>query len=336
MTAIQARWYDGKSSRAHPVSVSADPEGRLRVTGEGIDFSRPLAEVQPSTRVGNTRRHLYFPDGSQIETEDNDAVDAMFAGMRAHAPGRLIHRFESRMRYIVLACVLTAAMLWAGVTYVIPAIAKQIAFALPASVERALGQDALATLDRIVLEPTQLSSSRQAELQALFSGVTAGLPDAAGYRLELRSGARIGPNALTLPSGIVVLTDSLVEFARNDAELIAVLAHEVGHLSHRHLLRRMLQGSATAVLIVAITGDVGSIMSLAAALPTVLLNSSYSRDFEREADDFALDYLQRRGLSTQALGDMLLRMEQKRGGGDTPDYFSSHPPTKERVDRARR
>ena len=91
------------------------------------------------------------------------------------------------------------------------------------------------------------------------------------------------------------------------------------------------------MLIVAITGDVGSIMSLAAALPTVLLNSSYSRDFEREADDFALDYLQRRGLSTQALGDMLLRMEQKRGGGsDMPDYLSSHPATRERAGKARR
>lgn len=335
MTPIQARWYDGKSSHAHKVSIYADPAGRLRVIGEGIDFSRALAEVKPSTRVGNTRRHLYFPDGSQCETEDNDAVDAMFAGVRGQAPGRLIHRFESRMRYIVLACVLTAAMLWAGVTYVIPAVAKQIAFSLPASAERTLGQDALATLDRVLLEPTRLPSKRQTELQALFSSMTSGIPDAAGYRLELRASKRIGPNALALPSGIVVVTDPLVELAHNDAELTAVLAHEIGHLRHRHSLRRMLQGSATALLIVAITGDVGSIMSLAAALPTILLNSSYSRDFEREADDFALDYLQRRGISTQALGDILLRMEQSSGGGsDIPDYLSSHPATRERARKA--
>jgi predicted Zn-dependent protease len=145
----------------------------------------------------------------------------------------------------------------------------------------------------------------------------------------------IGPNALALPSGIVVVTDSLVELAHSDAELIAVLAHEIGHLRQRHTLRRMLQGSATALLIVAITGDVGSIMSLAAALPTVLLNSSYSRDFEREADDFALDYLQRRSISPQALGDILLRMEKSSGGGsDIPDYLSSHPSTRERARKA--
>src|SRR5688572_932784 len=126
MTAIEARWYDGETSQAHKVRIYADPPDRVRVVGDGIDFSRALSEVRPSTRVGNTRRHLHFSDGSQCETEDNDAVDALFAGMRSQAPGRLIHRFESSLRYVALACVVTAAMLWVGVAYVIPGMAKQI------------------------------------------------------------------------------------------------------------------------------------------------------------------------------------------------------------------
>jgi Zn-dependent protease with chaperone function len=336
MTPIAAQWYDGKSSRAHPVSLDADAHS-LRVVGDGIDFTRPLADVKPSSRVGNTRRHLYFADGSQCETDDNDAVDAMFAAVRAQAPARLIHRFESRMSYVLLACALTAVMLWAGVTYVIPAAAKHIALGLPASVERSLGRDALATLDRVVLEPTKLPPPRQAEMQALFAGMASGLPDAGAYRLELRSSPRIGPNAFALPSGIVIVTDALVTLARSDAELTAVLAHEIGHLVHRHSLRRMLQGSATALLIVIVTGDVGSIMSLAATVPTMLLESSYSRDFEREADDFALQFLQARGISTEVFAEILLRMKEKSGGeGDAPDYLSSHPATRERARKAGR
>lgn len=334
MTAIEARWYDGKTSRAHTVRLYADPPDRLRVVGEGIDLSHALGEVRPSTRVGNTRRHLYFSDGSQCETEDNDAVDALFARVRAQAPGRLIYRFESSLRYVLLACVLTAAMLWVGVTYVIPAMAKQIAFSLPAATERALGQDALATLDRVLLEPTRLPKKRQDQLQALFAEMISGLPDARDYRLELRASSRIGANALALPSGIVVVTDPLIALAQADAELIAVLAHEIGHLSQRHSLRRLLQGSATAVLMIAITGDVGSAASLAATLPTVLLHSGYSRDFEREADEFALDYLKRKGIPTKALGDILLRMDQKSGGSGIPDYLSTHPAPQERAGKA--
>ena len=340
MRTIRARWYDGKTSQGRSVVLSPEPPHRLRVTGDGIDFSRSLAEVRPSTRVGNTRRHLYFADGSQCETEDNDAVDALFAGARTGAAGRMIHRLESSLRYVLLACVLTAVLLWAGIAYVIPAAAKQIAFSLPASVEQTLGQDALAGLDRVLLEPTRLPPKRQAELATLFAGMTSAIPGAGDYRLELRASSRIGANALALPSGIVVVTDPLVGLAANDGELIAVLAHEIGHLRQRHSLRSLLQASATTVLLVVITGDVGSVASLAATLPAVLLQSRYSRDFEREADDFAFDYMKRRSIPTQSLSDILLRMEKERAGGgptngkphaELPDYLSTHPPSRERT-----
>jgi Zn-dependent protease with chaperone function len=336
MTAVEARFYDGKSSQRRKVSICSEPPDRLRVVGEGVDFSCALAEVHPSSRVGNTRRHLYFADGSQCETEDNDAIDEIFSGVRAGAFDRVLHRWESRLGYVLFALVLTAASLWAGVTYGIPALAKQVAFSLPAATDRMLGQEALEGLDKVLLEPTQLTPKRRAELMALFSDMAASIPGAAGYRLELRASKRIGANALALPSGIVVVTDPLVKLANSDDELIAVLAHEIGHLRQRHGLRRVLQDSATALVVIAVTGDIGSVVSLTAALPALLVQSKYSRDFEREADDFALDYLKRRAIPAESLTAILLRMEKKAGApGSFPDYLSSHPATKERAERSR-
>ncbi|MBI5110091.1 MAG: M48 family metallopeptidase, partial [Rhodocyclales bacterium] len=116
----------------------------------------------------------------------------------------------------------------------------------------------------------------------------------------------------------------------------AVLAHEIGHLEQRHGLRRVLQDSATALVVIAVTGDIGSLVSLTAALPALVLQSKYSRDFETEADDFARAYLARRGIPVDALTAILLRMEQKAGRSNSaPDYLSSHPATRERVERAR-
>ena len=334
---VEARFYDGKSSQQRKVSIHAEPPDRLRVVGEGVDFGCALADVRPSSRVGNTRRRLRFPDGSECETEDNDAIDEMFSGTRAAAFDRLLHRWESRLGYVLLALVLTAASLWAGVTYGIPALAKRVAFSLPAATDRMLGQEALEGLDKVLLEPTQLPLRRQAELRALFSDMAANIPGAADYRLELRASKRIGANALALPSGIVVVTDPLVQLARSDDELIAVLAHEIGHLRQRHGLRRLLQDSATALVVIAVTGDIGSVVSLGAALPALLVQSKYSRDFEREADDFAFDYLRRRAIPTESLTAILLRMEKKAGrSGSFPDYLSSHPATQERAERARR
>ncbi|MDH3209521.1 MAG: M48 family metallopeptidase [Burkholderiaceae bacterium] len=336
MTVFEARYYDGKSSQLRKVSIYPLPPDRLHVLGEGVDFSCTLAEIRASSRVGNTRRHLYFADGSQCETADNDAVDEILASANAAAPGRLLHRWESRLGYVLFALVLTAVSLWAGVVYGIPALAKQVAFSLPAATDRMLGQGALEGLDKTLLRQTRLSPQRQSEVKALFDDMKANIEDAGDYRLELRASKMIGANAFALPSGIVVVTDPLVRLAKSDGELVAVLAHEIGHLRQRHGLRRALQGSAMAVVVIAVTGDVGSLVSVTAALPALLVESKYSRDFEREADDFALDYLQRHDIAPEAMGEILLRMGKQVGAaGDVPDFLSSHPATRERAERSR-
>src|SRR5258706_60274 len=225
--------YDGKTSQR--TAVELYPEGAaLRVLGSGIDRTWSWSEVRVSSRVGNTARHLYLPDGSQCETADNDAIDAWLAAR--HGADRFsVHRIERRLRYALAALALTAVAVWLGFAYGIPALAKQVAFRLPASTERLIGADALRALDQTLLGPSALPPERAAELQKLFAGVTADL--ASHYRLELRAGRRLGANALALPSGIIVLTDELVKLADDDRQILAVLAHELGRIRQRHALR---------------------------------------------------------------------------------------------------
>lgn len=336
MTAIRATFYDGKSSDTHDVVLDLDPRRGLCVRGEGVDLAWPLSEVRASERIGSSRRRLYFPDGSQCETADNDAVDALFEGQGqglAPAAGRLLHRWESGLGYALGALVLTAAAAWAFIAWGIPAIAKQVAFALPPATEKVIGRDALAALDRFALAPSTLGEERQAALRKIHAGMAS-----SGDRLEFRKGGRIGPNALALPAGIIVVTDELVALSKDDREIEAVLAHETGHLRQRHVLRHVLQDSATALLVAFTIGDVASLGSIAAAAgPTMLLQAKFSRDFEREADDYALEYLARRGIPAEMFGAILQRMEEKRGGAKSDsDYLSTHPATRERIERASR
>ena len=339
MTAVRALYFDGKSSAGHKVilGVAFGPDARrvLRLRGDGIDLGWPMAEVRASDRIGSSRRYVYFPDGSQCETDDNDGVDGLFAD-REPAAARLLHRWESGIGYAFAALLITVALAWAFIVWGIPAIAKQVAFALPAATETLIGRDALAALDRFVLTPSKLPPERQDALRKLHAGMIAGVERTTGYRLELRKGGRVGANALALPAGIIVVTDELVELAKDDREIEAVLAHEIGHLRQRHILRHVLQDSATALLVAFTLGDLTSLTSLAAAAPTLLLQAKFSRDFEREADDFALAYLARRGIPPELFAAILQRMEEKRPEGkDVPDYLSTHPATRERIERAR-
>jgi Zn-dependent protease with chaperone function len=330
---MQALYFDGKSTNGLRVEMGLDARGALRVHGGGVDLAWPLAQVRVSERIGSSRRRLYFPDGAQCETGDNDAVDALFAG-QTPARSRLLARWESGLHYAVAALVITALAGWAIVFWGVPAAAKQVAFALPADTEQLIGRDALATLDRVVFKPSALPPERQQALRKLHARMAAEI-GGGNDRLELRAGGRVGANALALPAGIIVFTDELVKLARDDREIEAVMAHEFGHQRQRHILRHVLQDSAAALLVAITIGDLSALTSLLAAAPTLLVQMKFSRDFEEEADDFALAYLAKHGIPVETFAAILQRLEAAHPGGrGAPDFLSTHPDVRVRIERA--
>jgi len=121
-----------------------------------------------------------------------------------------------------------------------------------------------------------------------------------------------------------------------------VLAHELGHVRGHHIMRHILQSSAAGLIMATLTGDLVSITSLAATLPTVLVDASFSREFEREADDAAMAWMKSAGVPPRRYAEILGRLQAqldvrhgKAAGGDNParNYLSTHPDTGDRVRR---
>lgn len=334
MSTLKAFRYDGKSSQRREVLLHFEEPGRLRVEGEGLDQTHAVAQLHIPPPLGGIRRTISFPDGSMCEVEDGQGLDALLGAGRARGFNTLLHRWENSLKRAVLALAVTVAAFWAIMTFGVPVLAKQAAFALPPAADARLGEDTLHMLDRFVFQPSQLPPARKAELAALFRRTVDGLPGGKGFRLELRAGGSIGANAFALPSGIVVMTDDMAQLAHNDEELVAVLAHEIGHIENRHTLRQVLQNSASGLIIAAVGGDVFSSSSFAATFPTLLIQTKFSRDFEREADDYSVHYLKAHAIPTQRLADILTRLtEAHHGQADSVDYLSTHPATRERVEQ---
>jgi Zn-dependent protease with chaperone function len=334
VSTLKAFRYDGKSSQRREVLLHFEAPGRLRVEGEGVDQTHAVAQLQIPPPLGSIRRTISFPDGSMCEVEDGQAFDALLGAGRGRGFNTLLHRWENSLKRAVLALAVTVAAFWGIMTFGVPVLAKQAAFALPPSADARLGEDTLHMLDRFVFQPSQLPPARKAELAALFRRTVDGLPGGKGFRLELRAGGAIGANAFALPSGIVVMTDGMAQLAHNDEELVAVLAHEIGHIENRHTLRQVLQNSASALIVAAVGGDVFSSSSFAATFPTLLIQTKFSRDFEREADDYSVRYLEAHAIPTQRLADILTRLtEAHHAQADGVDYLSTHPATRERVEQ---
>ncbi|NMG30149.1 M48 family metallopeptidase [Aromatoleum evansii] len=324
---LEGHFFDGHSSRSHPASVAV-ANGLLRVEGAAGETLHPACEldgVEFSSRVGNTPRFIRFPGGASFETADNDAVDRLLA-RRAPANG-LAHRLESKLRYALVGLAFTVVFVWACVQWGVPALARVAAHALPVELNAHAETVVLELLDRQLLKPSRLPAQEQTRLQAVFAPFVG---DGRPVRILFRDAAgTIGANALALPAGTIIFTDQFIQRAQHDEELIGVLAHEIGHVAHRHAMRASLQASFLGLLSTLVVGDISSVSSAVTALPLMLTQMGYSRDFEREADRHAVDTLRSHGINPQRLVDILQRVDpdadEKRG------YLSTHPPTPERV-----
>jgi Zn-dependent protease with chaperone function len=102
-------------------------------------------------------------------------------------------------------------------------------------------------------------------------------------------------------------------------------------------MRRIVQDSLLSFAFLALTGDSTGVSELFLGFPVVLTELAYSREFERDADQYAMEYLKGQRIEPSRFSDLLARIEKKHGeqGNSESDkwsgYLSTHPPTQERL-----
>lgn len=336
---LAARYFDGKTAAAHPVSLALEAQD-LVLRGNDFELRYPLHEVRISERLGNTPRLLTFNQGGHCEVTDHVALDALLA--KADAKSSWLDVMHHSLRGALLSAVLLVVALFAAYRYLLPWGAEILAMRMPAEVLEQMGSSTLQTMDYSMLQPSKLDEKRRRALTARFAGLKPLPGTQLPYHIVFRSAPDIGPNAFALPDGTIVLLDQLVTLTGDDNEIAAVLAHERGHVERRHAMRMALQASAVGLVAAWYLGDVSSVLT---ALPVVLMEAGYSRDMEREADEYAERTLRLNGLSPCLLTSVLDKLEaahRQTGKGDQPtgagtsqtrvlDYLSTHPPTTERA-----
>lgn len=133
-------------------------------------------------------------------------------------------------------------------------------------------------------------------------------------------------NASSLGGGYAVVYSELIDYVRNDAELIGIVAHEMGHGVGRHGLRGMLEAvallNAAGVLSSTIAPSIG--YALTSTGPKIPF---HSQEREREADRFAIAWLQAMSVDPTAIGDIMLRFAADEG---ELDFLDDHPTYAER------
>ncbi len=329
---FEATYYDGVHPVGNEVTVLVSNNGKTSFIGPEISYNCHWQDIVVSDQLGNTARSLQLPNGAKCECIAQTEINQLEKLYSSSVVSQFIHNLESHWHYVLMASLIVAAFTWGMVVYGIPSLAQTVAHALPVSVDERLAKGTLAILDDGFLKESELDEKTQIRLQEKFSQMVSHSQDNHNYQLLFRKG--IGANAFALPSGHVIVTDELVEIAEHDDEILAVLAHEIGHVVHEHGLRSVLQSSAVALLLTAVTGDISSTSGFAAAMPIILLETNYSRKFELEADNYALDYMQAHNIDTGHFASILKKItgdEEGQQKGNAFSYLSTHPATYERI-----
>jgi len=193
------------------------------------------------------------------------------------------------------------------------------------------------TADRQIKSTYGLYSSPQ--LESYLSGIAARLiPHTHRPHLPYRVTVLDTPvvNAFAIPGGYVYLTRGILALIGSEAELAAIIGHELGHINARHSLRRMsgmiLLNLGLAVGS-ALNEDIARISGLA-NIGLQLLYLKFSRQDEYQADSLGVRYTRAGGYDPgEMIGffTVLQQMKEKSGGGQLPTFLSTHPLTASRI-----
>lgn len=345
---IQGTLFPPLSSKSHEAQLywqgESGGKGYFVIHyGKGSSLEGTAADITSEEAPFNTARSFLITGGARFQAPYSPELARLEAELSPRSPRRLLLAAEGN--YAVLAGVFAVAVgvLLFVVQVGVPAGARYAAYRTSPAVAARLDEEVMTYLRDEMLEPSRLPVTRQAELKNQFAEVARWAGGHSGdhskqhhskqhYNLVLAHAPKLGVNAFALPAGTIVLTDQLVKFAHSDSEIMGVLAHETGHVTHRHGLASLYQSLGVGLLGVMLTGD---LTAAAMAAPAALVQSRYSRRAEYEADEAAAEYLLSHGGTTQPLRDFFTRLaeetENEEAGGTVPEWLSSHPDTDKRI-----
>jgi Zn-dependent protease with chaperone function len=296
----------------------------LAIAGDAAIRRLAVDDIRASERFSHATRTVQLADGSVLEIDDSAHLSRILAA--AGRPDAIVTRWQHSWRMVAASLVLSVLAAGAGYVWLLPVVADHLAARVPASWAKALDSVVIGQMERMdSLQPTAITSEQQQRLRSRFEAVVASRPGLPQVTVRfLRMGDM--PNAFALPGGTIVFLDGIVSAAPDDDALVGVFAHELGHVQHRHGLRTLLRTAAVSAIAAWYFGDFTSLANAA----VVASQLSYSREFETQADDTAVELMRTNRVNTKSLAELFRRMRDHGDAhdanrGDTPDPSGKLP-----------
>lgn len=226
----------------------------------------------------------------------------------------------------LLGYAILAGLIVVLTVYHMPRAVGGLAFAVPASIERKIGQSLLAGEfhEDVCLAPEGLAA-----FEKLWKRIDSAIADRHAYKPIVIK--RKEANAFALPGGYIVVFSELLADVRSVEELAGILAHERGHVQHRHGMRAIMRYLGLVTIMQFMLGNTEVVSSLG-----IVGAMRYGREDEEEADTYAIETMQHAQINPARLADFFERRMEKEGDMDGVwEYISTHPSSRSRIEKIR-
>lgn len=336
MITFSGHYYAPRSSRPSEGMIQVS-DGQIWVKTADIETPQSLV-----LRDLQGKDNLYFEDGSYFHS--SNPVPQEFCKLFQSQTARTISWLEdwTWWKAGIYGLALVVFILAARFALIVGLDAITTYF--PAKWEHFLGQQSYLLMKKASLNETKLPKEQRQRIHDKVRLIArhANLPD--DIEIYFHSSSAIGPNALAFPGGPVVITDQLIELMKNDEQVLAIIAHEFGHVEKRHSLRQIIKIMGVTGLASFVFGGNETFLEEILAVGIDAWALSNSRDHEKEADLVALDLLRKSNIDPEHMlqgmkallaslcSSKTARNIEKCIEADTTGWMDTHPGSKERID----
>ncbi|MCG7536467.1 M48 family metallopeptidase [Pseudoalteromonas sp. OOF1S-7] len=331
---IRGYFYQPNSSRVQESTARLSDSRVAIYAGDECVYETTPEALSVSAHLPGQASELIFADGARFVP-----LDTRYRWPFQRRNSALLARLESNLALIVCALVATPVLLYVLLFKLVPTIAVTAVQAMPEAVVEQMGQQSMVLIEQTVLSPSELSGDQQQAVRDLWHETLSQLGLSTDkYRIDLYRSDHFGANAFALPHGQVVVTDELaLRLTEHPGALRAILLHEIGHVERMHSVRLASQAAVASIAIAMLVGDMDIVAEVVLGSGSALMDLQFSQNMEWEADNYALQQLERLGYSgedfAQALESLALLDEEQ--AQSWLKYLSTHPSVQQRIEHAK-
>lgn len=297
---IDGDFFNSGSSKAETASILIDKKAvSVFKDSECLYNLLKVKSVQDN-------KSIFLENGSLFVTkEELNAIDLKLLIPKTELILKNLDKFRLKSVVIIL---LTIIVLVISYRFLFISFSSTLVYFFPYKWEQKIGEATYRTLSSTILEKSEIKEKRITEIKDKSQKIFKHSGLYKNPEIKFNKSNILGPNALALPGGPIIITDDLVELLKDDDLILSVIAHELAHIKERHSLQQIVEIAGLSSIAWMIFGLDESILEEIVFIGINIWGLKKSRDLEKDADLMALKLLEKTGMSKKSFIQAIERL----------------------------